>query len=47
MLTWANSNLQRTTKHLSKNYSPLVSAGKIAISVCSVILHCQKYHFFS
>ena len=26
---------------------PLVRAGKIAISVCSVILHCRKYHFFT
>ena len=26
--------------------SPLVCCGKMAISVCSIILHCQKYHFF-
>ena len=45
--------LQCTTKHISKKlfaipsswHSPLVFAGKIAISVCSFILHCQKYHF--
>ena len=31
---------------ISPNWpSPLVCAGKIAISVCSIILHCQKYHF--
>ena len=27
--------------------SPLVCGGKMAISVCSIILHCQKYHFLS
>ena len=26
--------------------SPLVCCGKMAISVCSIILHCQKCHFF-
>ena len=25
--------------------SPLVCRGKMAISVCSIILHCQKCHF--
>ena len=29
----------------SSRPSPLVQAGKIAISVCSVVPHCQKYHF--
>ena len=27
--------------------SPLVCGGKMASSVCSIILHCQKYHFLS
>ena len=27
--------------------SPLVCGGKMAISVCSIILHGQKYHFSS
>ena len=31
MLTWANSNLQRTTKHLSKNYPQFLPAGPAAL----------------
>lgn len=27
--------------------SPLVCGGEMAISVFSIILHCQKYHFSS
>ena len=45
------SNLQKTTRHISgktahppNRPSPLFCASKIAISACSVILHCQKYH---
>lgn len=25
--------------------NPLVRAGKMAISACSMLLHCQKHHF--
>ena len=27
--------------------SPLVCGSRMATSVCSIILHCQKYHFLS
>ena len=45
------SNLQQTTKHIlgkaahpPSRTSPLVCASEKAVSGCSVILHCQKYH---
>ena len=50
MLTYTDSNcniqLNISQKAIPSSWpSPLVCASKIAISVCSVILHCQKYHF--
>ena len=33
MLTWANSNLQHTTKRISKNYPQFLLAGPVPWSV--------------
>ena len=42
-LRWSK-NIRRLPTITPSRPSPLVRAGKIAIRVCSITLHCQKYY---